>query len=309
MSAIGVEKLSKVYGDIRALDGLDLSVEKGAVFGFLGPNGAGKTTTLRILAGVATPTSGEAWIEGVQVGLGGEARRMVGYLPEEPAYYPWMRAREFLVDLIGGLYGMDPGEANLRGDEMLELVGLQEAANRRIGGFSRGMRQRLGLAQALMNKPQVLLLDEPVSALDPVGRRDILRLIKALGEEATIFMSTHILNDVERVCDMIGIIDRGKLIALDRTEELLRRYAAPIVEVTFNDQPENVLSWADTLRGADFVRNVEVVEGQVRITLDGSESSALELQSWVLGANMTVLGYKQARPQLEDVFVRLVGEG
>jgi ABC-2 type transport system ATP-binding protein len=309
MSAIVIEKLSKVYGAIRALDGLDLSVDKGAVFGFLGPNGAGKTTTLRILAGVATPSSGKAWIGGIPVGLGGETRRMVGYLPEEPAYYPWMRAREFLVDLVGGLHGMDPGEANLRGEEMLELVGLQEAANRKIGGFSRGMRQRLGLAQALMNKPQVLLLDEPVSALDPVGRRDILRLIKTLGEEATVFMSTHILNDVERVCDRIGIIDRGRLIALDRTEELLRRYAAPIVEVAFDDEPANVLRWVDALREASFVRNVEVTEGQVRVTLDGSESSALELQNWVLGANMTVLGYKQAQPQLEDVFVRLVGEG
>ena len=238
MSAIVVENLSKVYGAIRALDGLDLSVERGTVFGFLGPNGAGKTTTLRILSGVAIPSSGKAWIEGVRVGLGGEARGLVGYLPEEPAYYPWMRAREFLVDLVGGLHGMDPVEANLRGEEMLELVGLQVAANRRIGGFSRGMRQRLGLAQALMNKPQVLLLDEPVSALDPVGRRDILRLIKTLSEEATVFMSTHILNDVERVCDKIGIIDRGRLIALDRTDELLRRHAAPIVEVTFDDEPE-----------------------------------------------------------------------
>jgi ABC-2 type transport system ATP-binding protein len=309
MSAIVIEKLSKVYGAVRALDGLDLSVERGAVFGFLGPNGAGKTTTLRILAGVATSSSGKAWIEGIQVGLGGETRNMVGYLPEEPAYYPWMRAREFLVDLIGGLHGMDPAEANLRGEEMLELVGLQEAANRRIGGFSRGMRQRLGLAQALMNKPQVLLLDEPVSALDPVGRRDILRLIKTLGEEATVFMSTHILNDVERVCDRIGIIDRGRLIALDSTEELLRRYAVPIVEVAFDNDPATVLGWVDALREINFVRNVEVAEGQIRITLDGSESSALELQNRVLGANMTVLSYKQARPQLEDVFMRLVGEG
>ena len=308
MSAIVVENLSKVYGAIRALDGLELSVERGTVFGFLGPNGAGKTTTLRILSGVAIPSSGKAWIEGVRVGLGGEARGLVGYLPEEPAYYPWMRAREFLVDLVGGLHGMDPAEANLRGEEMLELVGLQVAANRRIGGFSRGMRQRLGLAQALMNKPQVLLLDEPVSALDPVGRRDILRLIKTLGEEATVFMSTHILNDVERVCDKIGIIDRGRLIALDRTDELLRRHAAPIVEVTFDDEPEEVLRWADTLRDANFVRHVEASEGQIRITLDGSESSTRELQSRVFGANMAVLSYKQAQPQLEDVFVRLVGE-
>ncbi|OGO15069.1 MAG: multidrug ABC transporter ATP-binding protein, partial [Chloroflexi bacterium RBG_16_48_8] len=228
MSAIVLEGLQKTYGAIRALDGLDLTVETGAVFGFLGPNGAGKTTTLRVLAGVANPTAGKAWIEGIPVGPESKVRGVVGYLPEEPAFYPWMRAREYLVDLIGGLYGLSQHEAGMRGDEMLALVGLEEAAQRRRGGFSRGMRQRLGLAQALMNRPRVLLLDEPVSALDPSGRRDILQMIKKLGEEATVFMSTHILNDVERVCDRIGIIDRGRLIALDKTEDLLGRHASPM---------------------------------------------------------------------------------
>jgi ABC-2 type transport system ATP-binding protein len=308
MSAIVIENLCKTYGAIHALDGLDLSVEKGVVFGFLGPNGAGKTTTLRILAGIANPTSGKAWIEGIPVGARSSARALVGYLPEEPGFYPWMRAREFLVDLVGGLYGMPAGEASARGDEMLSLVGLEEAADRKIGGFSRGMRQRLGLAQALMNRPQVLLLDEPVSALDPVGRRDILRLIEKLGKEATVFMSTHILNDVERVCDVIGIIDRGRIIALDKTEDLIRRYAMPVVEVAFEAEPASVNGWAEKLKGQDFVRGVENVEGGVRVTLDGSNSAALELQNMVLVTNMTVLSYKRVQPQLEDVFLRLVGE-
>jgi ABC-2 type transport system ATP-binding protein len=308
MNTIVIEDLTKKYGDVLALDGLNLSVEKGVVFGFLGPNGAGKTTTLRIVAGVSNPTSGRAWIDGVLVGPRSKARELVGYLPEEPAFYPWMRAREFLVSLVGGLYGMSPREAGLRGDEMLELVGLEDAADRRIGGFSRGMRQRLGLAQALMNRPEVLLLDEPVSALDPAGRRDILGLIEKLGEESTVLMSTHILNDVERVCDRIGIIDHGRLIALDKTEELLHRYAAPIFEVVFEAAPSHVLKWSEALRGLSCVRGVETVETEARITLDGSNSSTLELQKRVFSSDMTVLSYKRAQPQLEDVFLRLVGE-
>jgi ABC-2 type transport system ATP-binding protein len=308
MNAIAMEGLKKVYGAIHALDGLDLEVEQGVVFGFLGPNGAGKTTTLRILAGVGSPTSGEAWIEGIPVGSGSRARALVGYLPEEPAFFPWMKAREFLVDMVGGLYGMTAHEAKMRGGEMLELVGLDEAAERRIGGFSRGMRQRLGLAQALMNGPRVLLLDEPVSALDPAGRRDILGLIEKLGEKATVFMSTHILNDVERVCDRVGIIDHGRLIALDKTEELLHRYASPVFEVDFDAEPDRVRKWSQPIEEEGFVRGVEIIASEARITLDGSQSAARQLQDLVFASNMTVLRYEQAQPQLEDVFLRLVGD-
>lgn len=308
MSAILIEGLRKSYGDIIALDGLDLSVERGVIFGFLGPNGAGKTTAMKILAGVAFPTAGRAWVEGMPVGPESPARQIVGYLPEEPGFYPWMQPREFLVDLVGGLYGMPRGEAQVRGEELLALVGLEDAADRRIGGFSRGMRQRLGLAQALMNKPQVLLLDEPVSALDPVGRHDILGLIDAMREETTIFMSTHILTDVERICDQIGILDRGRIITLDRREDILRRYAIPMIEVFFDASPPAVLQWADSIKGLNYVVDVDVDESLVKITLDGSDQSPHEIQKMVLGSNLAVLKYEQVRPQLEDVFLRLVGK-
>jgi len=307
MSAIVIEGLGKIYGPVTALDSLDLHVEQGVVFGFLGPNGAGKTTTLRILAGLARPTTGRAWIEGLPVGPGSHARRLVGYLPEEPSFYPWMRAGEFLADLVGRLCGMSRSEAKARADEMLVLVGLKEVAERRIGGFSRGMRQRLGLAQALMNRPQVLLLDEPVSGLDPVGRRDILNLIDELRGKATVFMSTHILSDVERICDTVGILDYGRLIALDEKENLLRRYAVPVVEVNFDAAPETVARWAESLRELPFVANIQLDESAVRITLDGSVQSSIDLQQLVLGSDLLVLSYQHERPQLEDVFLQLVG--
>lgn len=307
MSAIVIEGLGKIYGPVTALDSLDLHVEQGVVFGFLGPNGAGKTTTLRILAGLARPTTGRAWIEGLPVGPGSHARQLVGYLPEEPSFYSWMRAGEFLADLVGRLYGMSRSEAKARADEMLVLVGLEEVAERRIGGFSRGMRQRLGLAQALMNRPQVLLLDEPVSGLDPVGRRDILNLIDELRGEATVFMSTHILSDVERICDTVGILDYGRLIVLDEKENLLRRYAVPVVEVNFDATPETVAHWAESLRELPFVVNIQLDGSTVRITLDGSVQSSVDLQQLVLGSDLLVLGYQHEHPQLEDVFLQLVG--
>ncbi|MGD8605123.1 MAG: ABC transporter ATP-binding protein, partial [Anaerolineales bacterium] len=228
MSAISVRQLTKVFGQVRALDGLDFEVEAGTVFGFLGPNGAGKTTLLRILSGVSVPTQGHAEVGGLPVGPQSPARRLIGFLPEEPAYYPWMTPRELLGSLIGGLLGLEAWEASQQAETRLAEVGLEVAADRRIEGFSRGMRQRLGLAQALMGDPQVLLLDEPVSALDPIGRREILALIDGMRHQRTVFMSSHILADVERVCDVIGIIDHGRLVTIETRDRLLERYAQPV---------------------------------------------------------------------------------
>ena len=155
---------------------------------------------------------------------------MIGVLPEEPAFYPWMTPRELLRDLVAPLYGITPTEAARQSAELLEQVGLGNSANRRIGGFSRGMRQRLGLAQALVHQPKILLLDEPVSALDPAGRKEVLELIESLRQQVTILLSTHILADVERVCDVIGIINHGRLVIDSEREALLQRYGVPLIE-------------------------------------------------------------------------------
>jgi ABC-2 type transport system ATP-binding protein len=291
---------------VKALDGLDLTVEAGTVFGFLGPNGAGKTTTLRILAGLAHPTGGRAWVAGHPVGPESRARALVGYLPEEPHFYTWMSAQEFLADYVAGLFRLERREARARASELLDRVGLKDAARRRIGGFSRGMRQRLGLAQALMNRPQILLLDEPVSALDPGGRRDMLELIGNLKDAATVFMSTHILEDVERVCDTVGILDHGRLVALDAREALLRRYAIPAIEVEFQGAPEAVAAWAEGLTGRPGITGVERTGSLVRIRLQGMDKTSLALQQQVLGAGLPVVRYQVARPSLEDVFLSLV---
>ena len=306
MSAIRTEGLRKTYGSVVGLHGLDLDVRPQTVFGFLGPNGAGKTTTLRLLAGLSRPTAGQAWIADVPVGLESLARKMVGYLPEEPRFYPWMTAAEFLGVYVGGLFGMDRRQGRQRAAELLERVGLQDVARRRIGGFSRGMRQRLGLAQALINDPQVLLLDEPVSALDPGGRRDMLEWIGQLKSQHTVFMSTHILEDVERICDTIGVLNHGSLVIVEDRGTLLSRYAVPGMEVEFQAEAQSVATWAEAARREPGVLAVEVEGTAAYLRLDGDAHTGPRVQALVLGSGLVVQRFLVARPTLEDVFLHLV---
>lgn len=313
MSAIRIEGLRKTYGSVTALDGLDLAVAPGTVFGFLGPNGAGKTTTLRLLTGLAAPTAGRAWVDGVPVAgmdakVGAAAGRF-GFLPEEPAFYNWMTAHEFL-DHVGRVFGLGTPERTARVDELLKLVGLAEAARRRIGGFSRGMRQRLGLAQALIARPPVLFLDEPVSALDPAGRKEVLDLIERLRGQTTVFMSTHILADVERVCDTVGILARGRLVAHAPREALLAQYALPVFEFEVAVGAETELaSWAEDQRAHSFVDAVTRDGPVVRIMVSDVAAAGAILLPSAVQAGLVLARYEMLRPSLEDVFLRLVNEG
>jgi len=310
VAAIRVEKLQKTFGSVRALDGLTLTVEPGAVFGFLGPNGAGKTTTIRILTGLARPTDGRAWVAGVEVTTARrEIARRVGYLPEEPAFYPWMTPREFL-EHVGRIFGLAAGERAARTGELLDLVGLADVDERRIGGFSRGMRQRLGLAQALVNRPEVLFLDEPVSALDPVGRKEVLELIGRLRGQCTVFMSTHILTDVERVCDTVGVINHGRMVVEAPREELIARYALPVFEIEGdNSSAGQIAAWAETLRAISWVTTVSVDGTTARVMVNDVEKAKKELLVLAVQARLILTRYEMIRPSLEDVFLQLVGEG
>jgi len=312
MTAIRIEGLSKVYGAVTALDGLDLAVERGTVFGFLGPNGAGKTTTLRLLTGLTAPTAGRAWVDGVPVAgeeakVGAAATRY-GFLPEEPAFYNWMTAREFL-DHVGRVFGKSASERAARIGELLQTVGLAEAARRRIGGFSRGMRQRLGLAQALISRPPVLFLDEPVSALDPAGRKEVLGLIERLRGQTTIFMSTHILADVERVCDTVGILARGRLVAHASRESLLAQYALPLFEFEVQPGAEAALAaWAEAQRPQPFVDGLTVSGPVARFMVSDVADAGAALLPSAMQAGLVLARYEMLRPSLEDVFLRLVND-
>ncbi|HEX6473707.1 MAG TPA: ABC transporter ATP-binding protein, partial [Candidatus Limnocylindria bacterium] len=226
---------------------------------------------------------------------------------QDPRFYGWMTPRD-LLRLVGRLHGMDGAALRERIDSTLATVGLADAARRAIGGFSGGMRQRLGLAQAILNRPPVLLLDEPVSSLDPQGRHDMLQTIRALGTEATVLFSTHILNDVERVCDRVAIIDHGRVVTASPMDELLARYATPtyVIETAPADDA-TLASLAEALRRLPGVDAVDVAGGTLRATVEESDAAARQLLAGLAAHDVTVIGFERQRPTLEDVFLRVTG--
>ena len=304
--AIRTEGLCKRFGDIIAVEKLDLSIAERAVFGFLGPNGAGKTTTVKMLTGLSRPTGGKAFICDQEVTQGSVAvRKNFGFLPDVPAFYDWMTGEEYL-HFAGELYGMAYPYLDKRAAEMLDIVALQKAAKRKVGGYSRGMKQRLGIAQAMLNHPKVLFLDEPTSALDPIGRRDVLDLIGRLKEEATVFMSTHILSDVERVCDSVGIINKGRLVVTSTVEELRNKYAKSVFEIEFEEDPTTFI---DTVQARPwFVKMDKAANGSpaVRITARNVAAARKELPGLIAASYLTLLRYELTQPSLEDIFVEVV---
>ena len=222
--AIRTEELAKRYGKITALAGLTMSIPAGDVFGFLGPNGAGKTTAVKLLLGLARPTAGEGWVLGAPLsdrGAHRRARRGVGYLPELFRYQHWLSAREVLR-VHCELIGLERQTWNAEIKDALGLVGLSDRADDRVGGYSKGMQQRLGLGVALLGRPALVLLDEPTSALDPVGRHDVREVIRALkARGTTVFLNSHLLTEVEQVCDRVAIVDNGRVIQVGTLDELL----------------------------------------------------------------------------------------
>ncbi|MBA4383205.1 MAG: ABC transporter ATP-binding protein [Anaerolinea sp.] len=308
MNSVKIEALRKKYGKVDALDGLNMMVESGSVFGFLGPNGAGKTTTLRILASLAQADSGSIFFGDQNItksNAGIKAR--LGYLPEEPAFYAWMSPREYL-DYIGKIFNLDGKERRIRTDQLLEQSGLKEASKRHIGGFSRGMRQRLGIAQALMNHPSILLLDEPVSALDPAGRKEVLEMIEGLSSECTVIMSSHILADVERVCDTVGIINKGKLITQAKKEDLMDRYATPALEITIgNGSTAQMPEWKLRLEKLPGVTGVTVEGYSFHLAVKDVHAAQQEIIRDALNNNSTFEKLEVVKPSLEDIFIQLTG--
>lgn len=306
MNAISVTKLTKKFGDFVAVDGLTFEVTENHVVGFLGPNGAGKTTTLRMLVGLSNPTYGKASISGVPVVFGDIKSNMnVGYLPEMPSFYAWMTGLEYMR-FISALFGTPKEQSEKKIAELLKLVDLTTAQNKRISSYSGGMKQRLGIAQALLGDPKVLILDEPVSALDPIGRKEVLRVIENLKKSVTIFFSTHILSDVDRICDDIIMINAGKLVAASSLADLKTKYAAPILEVEFDGDPRDLLT---PLKSNDWVSKVEKDGNKLKIWL--KNTAALDSNIPLIffsKQKLGVLRYGLTLPETEDLFMQLVGD-
>ncbi len=302
--AIQVQGLVKQFKQHRALDNLSFAVPTGSVFGFLGPNGAGKTTTIRILLGLAKADAGSAAVLGHPVSHGSQViSPHVGFLPDVPAYYPWMRGAEYLR-FCASLFKLDKATTNRRVDLLLELAGLASVKTP-VGGYSRGMKQRLGIAQAMINAPKLLILDEPTSALDPMGRHDVLSLISALRGQTTVFFSTHILSDVERVCDQVAVLDQGRVVAAEPTAALKARYGG--TQKIRLELVEARAALPEALHGQAWVTGIKREE--TGWLLDVADLTAAQhLIPQVVAANGW--GLRRLEPfeaSLEDAFVHLIG--
>ena len=308
-AAITVAGLTRRYGNVTALSDLTLDVPAGSIFGFLGPNGAGKTTALKILAGLTRPTSGSASVNGIPVGVQGAHRSQVGYLAQDPRFYGWMTGRQTL-EYVATFYPGRPERGRL--DHLLDLVGLRDAADRPTSQYSGGMRQRLGIAQAMTGDPAVLLLDEPAAALDPLGRHDVLALLRELRGEKTVFYSTHILDDVQRVSDNVAILDGGRLVVTAPTAELLDRSASGRVTVALLGAGESTTAELAALPGVSrAIPNGRTGdEWHWDLAIDDGQAAAVQHAVMRLAADrgFVVATNRQERLDLEGAFLRIVNE-
>jgi ABC-2 type transport system ATP-binding protein len=313
---IEMRGLTKRYRQLTAVEELDLSVEEGTVFGFVGPNGAGKTTTMRILATLLRPTAGEAWVAGHSVVDERRAvRRAVGYMPDFFGVYGDMKVWEYL-DFFAACYEIPAETRRQLVDDLLELVDLTHRREDYVDALSRGMKQRLCLARALAHDPQVLILDEPASGLDPRARieiRELLRELQAMGK--TIFVSSHILSEIEEVCTHVGIIEEGHLVAVGTLDEMRKRIQAQrVVSIGLLGQDEDqrgraiqdaqawLEGWPDVVQVEPAAENGA---GDLRVTFSGDDEALVRLLRDMVGAAIPVAMFREETGDLEDVFMRL----
>lgn len=307
---ISTRCLTKKYNGIEVLKSLDLEVGRNSIFGFLGPNGAGKSTTIRLLLGLIRPASGSGSIFGLDiVKESADIRRRIGYLPQNPRFYDYMTAREVLRFTAGFFYDRRDSVIEKRVDEMLEIAGLQSISGRPVKGFSGGELQRLGIAQAQVNSPELLILDEPAASLDPMGRRDVLDVMRSLKGKTTIFYSTHILDDVQRVSDTVGIMNRGELVALAPVDELLSARERVIYDIILEGETDAARS---RIEAQPWVSSVDSESrGAVsRWSISATDENSAEknLLRLILGnENIVIKEFIRRRDELEDVFMRIVG--
>ncbi len=302
MSDIVIEtrRLTKRFRSRYAVDSLDLRVERGTVFGFLGPNGAGKTTAIHMLLGSVRPTAGLGWVLGRPLGETA-VRRRIGFLPEKTTFYPFLTAQEFL-QAMGELSGLRRVELSARIPETLQLVGLADRARDRIGSFSRGMQQRLGLAQAILHAPELIILDEPTSALDPLGRRTVRDLILALKREGcTLFLNSHLLSEVEMTCDEVAILKKGRVAVSGRLQDLLQ--VQQTVEIEVEEMTEAAMS---ALRRLSLkVKMYGMPPRRLTVLLRSAEDTPEIARALVEnGARLRAL--IPQRETLEELFVRVI---
>lgn len=299
MNVLEVREISKSFGSKKVLGGVSFSVPENCVFGFIGRNGAGKTTTMRAVLGLLETDGGEIDVCGQRVSYGNTPTNgCIGYLPDVPEFYGYMNAREYLA-LCGRITGMDSGDVRKRSSELLELVGLDKE-NHRIKGYSRGMKQRLGIAQALINRPKLLILDEPTSALDPVGRKEILDIISAAKEQTSVIFSTHILSDVERICSRVAFLEGGRTAFEGGIDEIRAMKGDTALELSLARS-------SDTDRVKAAFPAAELIDGKL-VFPKASDRDCSELMAFLAAQNIPITRLERHESDLEDIFMEVIGK-
>ncbi len=304
MEILRLEHVKKSFGTLEVIRDVSFTVGERSVFGLIGKNGAGKTTTMKMILGLLKASGGEITVCGERVAYGSsKTNRFIGYLPDVPEFYGFMRPKEYLK-LCGEISGLNALETRTRSLELLELVGLG-GVNRKIGGFSRGMKQRLGIAQALLGNPALLICDEPTSALDPVGRKEILDILSIAKARASIVFSTHILSDVERICDEIGILDGGRLVLSGQLSDVKSTYRNDrvLIEPTAK---QDVPALIEKLKRLEPVRQAMPDGGSVIVRLDDARADSFAVLSFLAKEKIPVTKFEVLEPTLEDVFLEAV---
>lgn len=299
MNALQITGLQKRFGEKEVLRGLNLTIPEHSIFGFIGKNGAGKTTTMKAILGLLKVDAGEIRVFGEPVAFGETAtNRYIGYLPDVPAFYPFMTAFEYLL-FCAEITGLSKSEAENRVKELLSLVGLAGETHR-IRGFSRGMKQRLGIAQALLNRPKLLICDEPTSALDPVGRKEILDLLLTVKEETTVLFSTHILSDVERICTDVAFLDEGVVCTAGALAEIKARYSSEEYQIKL-ERSEDAPLLLSTFPGMKQTSEYDLVFHE-------GESTVYDLLRFLSEQKITLIKLERAEASLESVFMEVAGK-
>jgi ABC-2 type transport system ATP-binding protein len=301
MSLIHITELAKSFQGTEVIKGLNFRLEKGKCTALIGPNGAGKTTTLRMLSGLMKPSRGTIAFAKTKTD---DIRSLIGYLPQFPVFYEWMTGIEFL-EYVGKLTGLTKKEAKERSIDLFRIVGIFEAKDQRIGKYSGGMKQRLGIAQALIHRPQLLMLDEPVSALDPFGRREVLELLKTLKRETTILFSTHILNDAEEICDEILFLHKGEIVESGTMDDLRVRHQQSKIDLTFQTNTDH---FARIIKEYDWVESISLEGKRIGVSVRDMEKARTEFLTKILENKWPLIKFEISSITLEDVFMKVVSK-
>ncbi|PES61594.1 ABC transporter ATP-binding protein [Bacillus cereus] len=294
-----IRNVTKSFKGKIAVNNFSMELQSGECVGLIGPNGAGKSTLIKVISDIINPNDGEVLLNGIKIS---KMKREIGYLPQYPNFFHWMTARETLM-FMGQLSGLKKEELSKSIPKILEKVGLRDEENSKVGTFSGGMKQRLGIAQALLHKPSLIVMDEPVSALDPIGRREVLNLIEEIKKDTTILLSTHILSDAEEICERFVIIKDGTKIEDTTITELLHRNSENklIIEITAKDQ-----KWIDVVKKLPYVKDVEVIGLKVKVKVESIEVNKNLLLQNALEHKVDIVKFEVSNDTLEEIFLKLV---